>query len=177
MYQMSRLAHQIRERRRARGLTQSALADRSGAGRVTLARLEAGATQDFRLGTVTRLCEALDLELAAVGRGSLDAHETRLARADERAKRIDARRRHAVLAARLLSLRPRESSALLARARANVDRWERQGLCSDHYVSRWRSMLRGSARRVALNMTAHDAWTDALFQNTPWSFALPPAAV
>jgi transcriptional regulator with XRE-family HTH domain len=169
-------AHQIRARRRAVGLTQAALAERSGAGRVTLARLEAGAAQDFRVGTLARLCEALGLELAAVEPGRAHAHETQLARAREHVRRIDARRRHAELAARLLASPPRTASALIARARANVDRWDARRLCSDHYISRWRAMLAGPPRRVAQRLVSYDDWTDALLQNTPWSFALPPAA-
>ena len=97
------LQSQLREQRRASGLTQAALAAKSGTGRVTIARLEAGAAQDFRLGTLSRLCDALGLELAAVPRGARPAQETLLARERERSRRIDARRRHALLAARLLT--------------------------------------------------------------------------
>jgi len=49
----------LRGARRRQGLSQAALAASSGAGRVTIARLEAGAAQDFRLGTLSRLCAAL----------------------------------------------------------------------------------------------------------------------
>jgi transcriptional regulator with XRE-family HTH domain len=170
------LSSQLRDRRRAAGLTQAVLADRSGTGRVTIARLEAGAAQDFRLGTIVRLCDALGLELAAIAPGALQASETRLARAHERVRRLDARRRHATLAAHLSAAPAREASALIARARANVDRWERDGLCSRHYISRWRTMLAGPPRQVARALVGDGAWTDALLQNTPWSFALPPAA-
>lgn len=168
---------QLRQARRAKGLSQAALAARSGAGRVTIARLEAGAAQDFRVGTLARLCDALGLELAALPRGGQPAQETILARERERARRLDLRRRHAALAARLLAAPPSEATALIRRARANVDQWRRQLLCSDHYISRWHKMLSGSARRVALSLLAYDEWTDALLQNSPWSFALePPAA-
>lgn len=163
--------------RRALGLSQAALAARSGAGRVTIARLEAGAAQDFRVGTLERLCEALGLELNALPRGGLAAAETRLARERERARRLDARRRHAALAARLLAAPAHEAQALVRRARQNVDRWEREGLCSGHYISRWRALLSGPVRRAARSLLEHDEWTDALLQNSPWSFALePPAA-
>lgn len=168
---------QLRRQRRARGLTQAALALQSGAGRVTIARLEAGSAQDFRLGTLSRLCEALGLELAALPRGGLPAQETALARERERGRRLDARRRHAALAARLLAARAPEAASMLRRARAAVDRWERDRLCSEHYISRWRKVLAGSVRQVALALLAHSDWTDALLQNTPWSFALDaPAA-
>lgn len=170
------LATQIRQRRRASGLTQAALAARSGAGRVTLARLEAGTARDVRVGTLARLCDAVGLQLSAVVPGQAHALEVQLARAHDRLRRIDARRRHAELAARLLALPQREASALVARARDNVDRWHARRLCSDHYITRWRAMLSGSPKRVAQQLVSDDAWTDALLQNTPWSFALPPAA-
>ena len=176
MFLMTNILAELRRARRGRGLSQAALAARSGAGRVTIARLEAGAAQDFRLGTLVRLCDALDLELTASPRGAQPAHETRLARERERARRLDLRRRHAVLAARLLSSPPAEAAVLVRHARANVEHWHRNRLCSEHYVSRWRAQLAGSVPRVARALLAYDDWTDALLQNTPWSFALEPPA-
>ena len=168
---------QLRRARRASGMSQVALAARSGAARVTIARLEAGAAQDFRVGTIGRLCDALGLDLAAVPRGTQAAQETLLARERERGRRLDARRRHAVLAARLLDAPAPEAAALLRRARGCVDRWERERLCSEHYISRWRAKLAGPVRRVAQALLEHGEWTDALLQNSPWSFALErPAA-
>jgi transcriptional regulator with XRE-family HTH domain len=172
-----RLVRDLRAAREAAGLTQAALAAKSGAGRVTIARLEAGTLQDFRLGTLARLCEALGLELAALPRGAHAARETLIARERQRARRLDLRRRHAALAAQLLALPAPQAVALLRSARANVERWQRERLCSAHYISRWRARLAGSPRRAAAALLAHDEWTDALLQSSPWSFALgPPAA-
>lgn len=172
-----RLLRDLRAARKAAALSQAALAAKSGAGRVTIARLEAGALQDFRVGTLARLCEALGLELAAVPRGALGAGEARLARERQRARSLDLRRRHAALAARLAAMPAAEAAALVRRARAAVDRWQREELCSGHYISRWRARLAGPPRRAAAALLAHDEWTDALLQNSPWSFALePPAA-
>lgn len=102
----------------------------------------------------------------------------RVARERERARarRRDARRRHAALAARLLVMPGREAKALVQRARDAVNRWERERLCSKHYISRWRARLAGPVRRVAMALLDEGDWTDALLQNTPWSFALGPAA-
>ena len=161
---------------RARALTQAALAARSGTSRVTIARIEAGSARDVRVGTIASLCEALGLELAAVPAGARPALETLLARERERSRRLDLRRRHAVLAGRLLAARGEEATALVARARAVVDRWERDRLCSRHYVSRWRAALAGPPRRAARALLEPGEWGDALFQNTPWAFALAPAA-
>ncbi len=163
--------------RRNKGLTQEALAKASDVARVTIARFEAGAKQDFRLGTLERLCESLGLRLAVAPHGAGVRGERAIARAQERVKRLDARRRHAALAAALLALPAGEAAAIVERARANVERWGRERLCSDHYISRWRSRLEGPVRSIALRLLEHGEWTDALLQNTPWSFALEqPAA-
>ena len=169
------LRRQLRDARRQGGLTQAELAARSGTSRVTVARLEAGSDRDVRLGTMVSLCEALGLALDAVSAGGRPDLETRLARERERARRLDLRRRHAVLAARLLAAPRRQASALVARARAVVDRWEREALCSRHYISRWREMLAGPVEGVAQALLEPGEWKDALFQNTPWAFALEPA--
>ena len=62
----------------------------------------------------------------------------------------------------------------MTRALRVVDRWERDRLCSHHYITRWRRMLRGTVERVAQGLLDPGDWGDALFQNTPWSFALEP---
>jgi transcriptional regulator with XRE-family HTH domain len=156
-------------------MTQAELARRSGTSRVTVARLEAGSDRDIRVGTMVSLCKALGLELAAVSPCDRRTLETLLAREQARARRLDLRRRHAILAARLLATRERRAKALIDRARAVVDRWEREGLCSRHYVSRWRRVLSGPVDRVAQALLEPDEWTNALFQNTPWAFALEAA--
>jgi transcriptional regulator with XRE-family HTH domain len=169
------LREELRRARRARSLSQAALAKRSGTSRVTVARLEGGVPQDVRIGTIERLCEALGLELAALPSGAPARFETRLARATARERRLERRLTHARLAARLLASRPDRAEALVRRARAVVERWERDGLCSEHYISRWRSLLSGSVARVAAGLLEPGDWHDALFQNTPWSFAFRAA--
>jgi transcriptional regulator with XRE-family HTH domain len=162
----------LRRARLQQSLTQAALAARSGTSRVTIARLEAGSAGDVRMGTVSRVGEALGLEVAAVPAGAEPAIERHLAREREKVRRLERRWAHAVLAARLLAARAREAGALIATARATVDRWERERLCSRHYVSRWRAMLTGPVEAVAGALVERGEWTDALFQTTPWAFAL-----
>jgi transcriptional regulator with XRE-family HTH domain len=166
------LREPLRAARRQASLSQAALAARSGTSRVTIARLEAGSSPDVRVGTIDRLCEALGLELHVLPAGARNAFETLLAREQERSRVLDRRRAHAVLAAGLLAARRPKAIALIARARAVVDRWERAGLCSSHYVSRWRAMLAGPVERVAHSLLEPGEWRDALYQNTPWAFAL-----
>jgi hypothetical protein len=136
---------------------------------VTIARFEAGG--DVRVGTLAGLCQALDLELSVTSKDGAAALETRLARERERARRIARHCRHARLAARLLSSPGNEGRALVQRARGVVDRWERERLCSRHYVTRWRRLLRGSPAQVAGRLLEPGDWRDALFQSSPWSFA------
>jgi transcriptional regulator with XRE-family HTH domain len=166
------LRAQLRRARRQHSLTQAALAARSGTSRVTVARLEAGSARDVRMGTVCRIGAALGVGLALVPLGSEGTLERLLARERERSRRLGRRLAHAALAARLLAARPREARALVATARAAVDRWERERLCSRHYVSRWRAKLAGPVGRVARSLLEAGEWTDALFQTTPWAFAL-----
>ena len=171
----TRLRAQLRAARREQSLTQAGLAARSGTGRVTIARVESGSAGDVRLGTIERLCEALGLEVAAVPVGGEAKLERLLAREQERARRLDRRLAHAALAARLLAARRSDARALIGTARAAVDRWERERLCSRHYISRWRAMLAGPVERVARALLAPGEWQDALFQTTPWTFALERA--
>ncbi|MGE0452457.1 MAG: helix-turn-helix domain-containing protein [Vicinamibacteria bacterium] len=167
----------IRAARREQALSQTALAARSRTSRATIARLESGSARDIRIGTLSRLCEALGLELTAVPHAAQPALETLLAREQERARRLDLRRRHAVLAAVLLAAPTPKADAMVRRARACVDRWQRERLCSSHYITRWRAALAGPRGRVARALLENGAWTDALLQNSPWAFALePPAA-
>ena len=167
----SRLRDQVRRARRQQSLSQAALAARSGTSRVTIARLEAGSARDVRMGTISRVCEALGFEVAAVTPDAEPVLERLLARERERGRRLERRLAHAVLAARLLADRP-EAGALIGTARAAVDRWERDRLCSRHYVARWRAMLTGPVERVARTLLEPGEWEDALFQNSPGTFAL-----
>ena len=171
----SHVRGQIRQARLRQSLSQAALAARSGTSRVTIARLEAGSARDVRAETLGRVCQALGLEVAAVPLGGEPALERRLAREEERTRRLERRLSHAMLAARLLAARREEARALVATARAAVDRWERERLCSRHYISRWRAMLAGPVEKVARSLLEPGEWADALFQNTPWAFALEPA--
>jgi transcriptional regulator with XRE-family HTH domain len=168
----SRLRDQLRDARRQRALTQAELAACSGTSRVTVARLESGSAGDVRLDTASRLAAALGLEVTVVPLGAAPPVERQLARERERVRRLERRLTHAALATRLLAARPAQARALIADARAAVDRWEREGLCSHHYISRWRAILAGPVRRVARSLVEPGEWADALYQTTPWAFAL-----
>jgi transcriptional regulator with XRE-family HTH domain len=168
----SELRSQLYAARREQGLSQAALAARSGISRVTIARLEAGSAHDTRIGTLWRLCDALGLEIATLPAGARHTRETLLARERERVRRLERRLVHAVLAARLVTAPRPKATAVVARARAVVDRWERERLCSSHYISRWRALLKGPLERVTRSLLEPAEWEDALFQSSPFGFAL-----
>lgn len=164
----------IREARLRKGLSQAALAAASGTGRVTIIRLEGGAEQDCRLGTLGRICAALGLELAASAIGTSATGDAAPER--DRARRLDDRRRHAALAAALLALPADKAAGLVDQARATVDRWARDRTTTEPHIARWRERLDGPVRTVALRLLEHGEWTESLLRDTPWSFALEPAA-
>ncbi len=161
-------------------MSQEALAQTSGASRITIARLESGSTQDFRVGTLQRLCSALGLELTALPKGTRPADPAPFAQAPATRKstqlrQLDARRRHAALAAALLAVNPEDAADMVRQALANVAHWEQEGQHGDNHRARWRARLDGgSVRTVALRLLEYNAETDALLANSPWSFALEP---
>jgi len=170
------LGRSLREARRSQGVTQAGLAAKSGTSRVTIARLETGRDRDVRLGTITAVCKGLGLEMTLAVRGATDAALTRLERERERSRRIDLRRRHAALAVRLLELPRSKARGLVKRAQGVVDRWQSDRTCSHHYIKRWHSRLEGGVAAAARALVEDGDWTDALLQNSPWAFALDPAA-
>jgi HTH-type transcriptional regulator / antitoxin HipB len=59
----------LRGQRKRLGMTQAQLAELAGISTVTISQLEAG-KGDVRLGTLTRLCDAVGLELVVRIRGT-----------------------------------------------------------------------------------------------------------
>ena len=162
-------------------MSQEALAQASGASRITIARLESGSTQDFRLGTLQRLCSALGLELTALPKGARPADQAPSVQASSTRKsaqlrQLDARRRHAALAAALLAVNPQDAADMVHQALATVALWEQEGRHGDDHRARWRTRLEGSVRTVALRLLEYNAETDAALANSPWTFALEPEA-
>jgi transcriptional regulator with XRE-family HTH domain len=63
---MAEVAFRIRQARKARGITQAALASRARISRVMLNQLESGKAPDLGLAKVLRLLRALDLDMVLV---------------------------------------------------------------------------------------------------------------
>ena len=77
--------------------------------------------------------------------------------------------RHLRVATALLSAKRPAAKAMLARAHALVDRWERDRLCSRDYVERWRNLLDLPIPQLAQEMCGDaGGWGTALRQNSPW---------
>jgi transcriptional regulator with XRE-family HTH domain len=72
---MAKLGARVRRARKARGLTQSALAKQAGIARETLSQLESGVARELGFARVSRLLSTLDLDL--------DIQETSSARATD----------------------------------------------------------------------------------------------
>jgi transcriptional regulator with XRE-family HTH domain len=60
---MAQLGARVRRARKARGLTQSALANQAGIARETLSQLESGVAKELGFARVSRLLNILDLDL------------------------------------------------------------------------------------------------------------------
>jgi len=64
MDDLKKIGNQVRDARKAQGLTQSALAAELGISRTTLYLLESGLVQDLGIRKVIRILDRLGLELA-----------------------------------------------------------------------------------------------------------------
>jgi hypothetical protein len=79
---------------------------------------------------------------------------------------------HRVVAERLSRASASAATALRARASAQVDRWEHDGLCHASYVRAWRALLGQPLHALCAGMLREDALGVALRQNSPFGFAL-----
>lgn len=158
----------IRGARRARGLRQADLAAAAKVSRTILSRLEQGKPRPVQTDVLDRVLAALDV----VPQLSTDAGaaERRQARLDQSARLERQRNRHLRLALDLTGDR-REARRRIARAKAVVELWRRNGTCSPFYIRRWSALLALPPGDLARAMAGLGEWEDALFQNTPWSWA------
>lgn len=82
--------------------------------------------------------------------------------------------RHQQLSIDLLTMPAAKRSELVRRARAEVDRWRRDRLCSPDYADRWEALLGQSVADLARGMCGDaEGWGTALRQNSPWPAVLP----
>lgn len=97
----------------------------------------------------------------------------RLALDQQRLVELQRLSRHQGHAIRLLTASPAQFKGWLKQARATVDRWEKQGSCSQDFIEGWRALLRLPVARMASRMCGDlDGWGPAMRQNSPWSVVL-----
>jgi len=101
---------------------------------------------------------------------SSDLSERRLARAQQEKIELDRLIRHQQIAIRLLTEKPERARKRVRDAIGVVDRWERESLCSQHFIGRWRELLSLPLASLAEQMCGDsDGWGKALRQNSPWA--------
>lgn len=106
-----------------------------------------------------------------------DSHlaERRLARLGQALADKERTIRHQQIAVQLATLPAAEGRKLVHQARAVVNRWQAERLCSSDYIDRWHELLRMPLKELAVAMAAGTGdWGPALRQNSPWAeVALP----
>ncbi|WP_137917104.1 hypothetical protein [Hydrogenophaga sp. 2FB] len=107
----------------------------------------------------------------------MDLEHRKLAREQQVQVEADRLRRHADLAAALLSASPDVRDAVIGEAKARVNRWREKLLCSEDFITRWDVILALPVERLAEEIVSDcDGWGRALRQNTPFTLNGGPAA-
>lgn len=158
----------IRKERLAKGLKQAELAHAARVSRTILSRLEQGKPSPVQTDVLDRILQALEVRPQVAADTTLE--ERRRARLEQREKLEQRRNRHLRLAVELATNR-KAARGLMARARSVVELWRRNKTCSPLYIKRWSELLALSPGEFAKRMACLGEWEDALFQNTPWSWA------
>lgn len=160
----------IKDWRIRRGLKQEELANKAKVSRAVLSRLEQQKPQAVQSDTIDRLLAALEVK-PPFDQGGGDANTGRkIARLQQELKVRQQRERHLRLA---IDLADDEQAAAvrIAKAKARVELWRNNRSCSPFYIDRWSQLLAQSPRKLAKEMSSLGEWEDAMFQNSPWSWA------
>ena len=80
------------------------------------------------------------------------------------------RSRHMRLAVDLV-VDEQAAARMVAKARERVELWRSKRSCSPLYIERWSEILALPPRSMAKAMASLGEWEDAMFQNSPWSWA------
>lgn len=158
----------IKSVRIRKGLKQEELARKARVSRSVLSRLEQGKPRPVQSDTLERLMTALEID-PQIGESS-GAIARKIARLEQDLRRREQRVRHLRLA---ISLGEEDSGAAekVAKARRRVELWRRNRSCSAFYIERWSRILALPRRKMAKEMCSLGEWEDAMFQNSPWSWA------
>ena len=158
----------IRKERMAKGLKQAELALAARVSRTILSKLEQRKPRPVQTDVLDRIFRALDVRPQLTAESPLE--ERRRARLEHRAKLDQQRTRHLRLAVQLAS-NSEDAQMLIDAAKKVVEVWCRNRTCSPLYIERWSELLALSPGELARRMASLGEWEDALFQNTPWSWA------
>ena len=158
----------IRKERLAKGLTQADLASAARVSRTVLSRLEQGKPRPVQTDVLDRILQALDVKPRLAADSTIENRQR--ARLEHQARLEQQRNRHLRLAVELAN-NPRHARDLIAKARSVAELWRRNRTCSPLYIKRWSALLALSPGELARQMASLGDWEDALFQNTPWSWA------
>jgi transcriptional regulator with XRE-family HTH domain len=158
----------IREARLLKGMKQEELAIKAKVSRAILSRLEQGPVKAIQSDTLDRLLAALDLS-PQIGESNATASRKML-RLEQEIKLREQKERHLRLA---ISLGEDASGAAakIAKARKRVELWRNNRTCSQFYIDRWSRLLALPPRKMAKEMCSQGEWEDAMFQNSPWTWA------
>lgn len=158
----------IRDERKRKGLRQEELASRAHVSRAVLSRLEQGKPKPVQSDTIDRLLAVLEVKSQSDPAGR-DASR-RLARLEQDVRLRQQRERHLRLALELAD-DERAAAPKVAKAQERVELWRDKKSCSPFYIERWSKLLAQPPRKIAKEMSSLGEWEDALFQNSPWSWA------
>lgn len=77
--------------------------------------------------------------------------------------------RHQKIAFDLATSAPDKRNSMIKEARAMVQRWRVERLCSSDYIERWEKILKMKPQAMAATMVSDaDGWGPSLRQNSPW---------
>ena len=159
----------VRAQRTVKGLTQADLARAAKVSRTILSRLERGSALVVQTDVLDRIFEVLEVSPKIVDRSAPDEARQQ-ARLEQQQKLEQQRSRHLRLVIKLAD-DAQVAARMIAKARERVELWRRKGTCSPYYIERWSRLLRLGPRKLAKEMASLGEWEDAMFQNSPWSWA------
>lgn len=159
----------IKAQRVGKGLKQEELARLAGVSRTVVSRLEQCKSKPVQTDVLDRLFEVLGVKPQLLDHSAQD-DARKLARLEQQRKLEHQRNRHLRLAIELAD-DEEAASAMVAKARERVDLWRRKKSCSPFYIERWSELLALPPRKMAKAIASLGEWEDALFQNSPWSWA------
>ena len=158
----------IREARERKGMKQEQLAKKAHVSRTVVSLLERGKSTAVQADTLDKLMGALELQ-PQIGQSSRE-DSRKLARLEQELKLRQQRERHLRLAIDLVQDKA-AAAAKVAKAKERVELWRKNRTCSQFYIDRWSQVLAQPPRKMAKEISSFGDWQDAMFQNSPWSWA------